>query len=360
MRELGFSIYPAHAKLEDNLAYIDMAAIYGYKRVFTCLLSVDGDKDRIIEEFSRIVSYANGCGMKVIADINASVLQNLGVSHDDLRVFKDMGLYGIRLDNGFTGFEEARMSFNELGLKIELNMSAGTKYLENIFSYRPNAENLLGCHNFYPHRYSGITYEHFMNCNEQFKHYNIRTAAFVSSGSAHLGPWPLDEGLCTLEEHRGMPLHIQAKHLFSTGLIDDVIIANAFAAEGELKALSKIDPYKLTLKVELEKGINDIERDIILNKPHFRRGDISGYMIRSSKHRVKNPDAGFEPFNTRDIRRGDITIDNKLYKNYTGELQIALKDMKNYGATNVVGKIAEDELFLIDNIKPWQEFAFTL
>lgn len=359
MRTLGFSIYPAHAKLEDNMAYINMANKYGYKRIFTCLLSVEGDKDKIIEEFRRTIAHANQYGIKVIADINASVFQHLGISYDDLRVFKDMGLFGIRLDNGFTGFEETRMSFNELGLKIELNMSAGTKYIDNIFSYQPNTENILGCHNFYPHRYSGITYDHFMSCNEQFKHYNIRTAAFVSSKSAHFGPWPLNEGLCTLEEHRKLPVQVQAKHLFSTGLIDDVIIANAFASEEELKALSKIDPYKLIFKIELEKGISDIERDIVLNKLHFRRGDISEYMIRSSKHRVKNPENGFEPFNTRDIKRGDITIDNKLYKNYTGELQIALKDMKNYGATNIVGRIDEEEIFLIDYIKPWQQFAFT-
>ena len=33
-------------------------------------------------------------------------------------------------------------------------MSNGTKYVDNIMSHRPNRENLIGCHNFYPHRYS--------------------------------------------------------------------------------------------------------------------------------------------------------------------------------------------------------------
>lgn len=358
MKTLGFSIYPAHTKLEDNLAYIDKANKYGFKRIFTCLLSVEGDKDRIIEEFKKTIAHANQYGMKVIADINPSVFQYLGIGYNNLQIFKDMGLYGIRLDNGFTGLEESIMSYNKLGLKIELNMSAGTKYIDNIFSYRPNPENLLGCHNFYPHRYSGISYSHFMKCNEQFKQYNIRTAAFVSSQSASFGPWPLNEGLCTLEEHRGIPVQVQAKHLFATGMIDDVIIANAFASEEEMKALSEINPDRLTFKIHLEPGISDAERDIVLNSPHFNRGDISEYMIRSSKSRVKDAGDRFFPFNTRDIKRGDITIDNRLYKNYTGELQIALKDMKNYGTTNVVGRIDENEIFLIDYIKPWQHFAF--
>lgn len=359
MRTIGFSIYPTHAKLEQNLEYIDKANKYGFKRIFTCLLSVEGDKEKIIDEFKKAIAHANQYGMKVIADINPSVFKYLEVSYEDLHIFKDMGLYGIRLDNGFTGYEESIMSYNRDGLKIELNMSAGTKYIDNIFSFQPNAENILGCHNFYPHRYSGIGYDHFMKCNEQFKKYNIGTAAFVSSKNANFGPWPVNEGLCTLEEHRNLPIQVQAKHLFSTNLIDDVIIANAFASEEELQALSKVDPYKLTFKIELEDEISDIERGIVLTKPHCNRGDISEYMIRSSKSRVEYDGHGFKPFNARDIKRGDITIDNMLYKNYTGELQIALKDMKNFGNTNVVGRIDDDEIFLIDHVKPWQQFAFS-
>jgi len=32
--------------------------------------------------------------------------------------------------------------------------------------------------------------------------------------------------------------------------------------------------------------------------------------------------------------------------------------MKNTGKSNVVGKIADEEIFLIDYIKPWQKFSF--
>lgn len=356
MRNIGFSIYPAHTKLEDNLKYIDLANKYGYKRIFTCLLSVEGDKEKIIDEFKKTIVHANKYGMKVIADINPEVFEYLEVSFEDLKIFKDIGLYGIRLDNGFSGSEESIMTFNKYGLKIEFNMSSGTKYIDNIFSYKPNSENILGCHNFYPHRYSGIGYDHFIKCNEQFKKYNIRTAAFVSSQNAKYGPWPVSEGLCTLEEHRNLPIQVQAKHLFATNLIDDVIIANAFASEQELKVLSEVDPYILTFKINIEKGVSDAERDIIIKSLHCNRGDVSEYMIRSSKTRVKDAGDGFKPFNTRDIKRGDITIDNVNYKNYTGELQIALKDMKNSGNTNVVGRIDEDEVFLIDYVQPLQKF----
>jgi len=356
MRSIGFSIYPGHVKLEENLKYIDKANKYGYKRIFTCLLSVEGDKEKIIDEFKKTIAHASSYGMKVIADINPEVFEYLEVDFDDLGIFKDMGLYGIRLDNGFSGSEESLMSFNKYGLKIEFNMSSGTKYIDNVFSYKPNSENLLGCHNFYPHKYSGLGYDHFIKCNKQFKKYNLRTAAFVSSSTAKYGPWPVSEGLCTLEEHRYLPMQVQAKHLFASNSIDDVIIANAFASDAELKALSEVNPDILTFKVKIEKGISGEQKDIILNPLHFNRGDASEYMIRSCKSRVKNAGKLFKPFNTRDIKRGDITIDNVNYKNYTGELQIALKDMKNSGNTNVVGRIDEDEIFLIDYVEPLQKF----
>ncbi len=56
------------------------------------------------------------------------------------------------------------------------------------------------------------------------------------------------------------------------------------------------------------------------------------------------------------MTRGDILIDNVGYGQYKGETQIALKEMKNDGRVNVVGKIAADELFLLDFLKPWSSF----
>ncbi len=91
------------------------------------------------------------------------------------------------------------MTFNPYGLKIEINMSNATKYVDNILSYRPNRKQLLGSHNFYPHRYAGLSYDHFMKCSALFKEHNLETAAFINSPSATFGPWPVTEGLCTLE-----------------------------------------------------------------------------------------------------------------------------------------------------------------
>ncbi|MGE7878460.1 DUF871 domain-containing protein [Peribacillus muralis] len=360
MGKLGISIYPEHSTVAKDMEYIALAHKYGFKKIFTCLLSVEGDKEKIMKDFKETISFANQLNMEVMVDIAPRVFGTLGISYDDLSFFSQLGAYGIRLDMGFTGNEESIMTHNPYDLKIEINMSNATNYLDNIMNYKPKQGNLVGSHNFYPHRYAGLSYSHFVKCCQSFKKHNIRTAAFISSQAATFGPWPITEGLCTLEMHRELASATQAKHLFATGLIDDVIIANAYASEAEMKQLSLLNSGLLTFNVDLHETITDLEKKIVLEEFHFYRGDVSDYLIRSTQSRVKYKNEEFKPTFTPDIKRGDLLIENELYGQYKGELQIALKDMKNSGKTNVVGRITEEEIFLLDHLEPWGKFQFSL
>ena len=75
MGKLGISIYPEHSTLEKDKAYLDLAAKYGFKRVFTCLLSVNKPREEIKKEFSELISHANSLGMSVIVDVAPSVFK---------------------------------------------------------------------------------------------------------------------------------------------------------------------------------------------------------------------------------------------------------------------------------------------
>lgn len=358
MRRLGISVYPNHSSVKEIKEYMALAASYNFKRVFTCLLSVEEGKEKIVEEFTETINYAKSLGMEVIADVSPKVFSELDISYKDLSFFKEIGADGIRLDMGFTGSEESLMTFNPQGLAIELNISSGTRYLENILSYQANPNKLLGCHNFYPHVYTGLSYQHFIETTKVYKENGIHTAAFVNSPSATIGPWPVEEGLCTLEMHRDWPITTQAKHLWATNLIDDVIIANSFASEEELKALSEINPDKLTLDCVINEETPELERKIILEEEHFNRGDVSDYVIRSTQSRVKYKGHNFAPFNTPNMETGDIIIETSLYAHYAGELQIAMLPMNNSGKSNVVGHVSEADRILLPYLKPWQKFAF--
>lgn len=359
MRRLGFSVYPDHGSDEEIKEYIDLAYKYKFQRVFMCLLSVDSNRDNL-KRFKSIAEYAKEKGMYVIADVSPNIFETMSISFRDLRFFKDLGLKGIRLDYGFSPQEEAIMTQNNLGLTIELNTSLGVERLEPILAYDANIDQLRGCHNFFPHRYTGISREHFLYCSSGYVQKHLSTSAFVSSKHARFGPWPVEEGLCTLEEHRDLPIDVQAKDLWSTNLVDEVIIGNAFAREEEFKALSEVNPYRMSFKVQCVEGISEVEKEILFENIHRNRGDVSEFMIRSSDTRAYYKEETILPHNTVNIKRGDVLIDNDLYGKYAGEVQIALKDMVNSGKTNVVGRIREEEIYLLDRIQANEHFDLDL
>ncbi len=361
MGRLGISIYPEHSTLERDMEYITLAAKYNFKRIFSCLLSVDGKtKQEIKKDYTALSNHAHSYGMEIILDVAPHVITNLGASYSNLSFFKEMNVDGIRLDEGFDGLKEALMSCNKENLKIEINASFGNGYINNIMSHYPNRENIITCHNFYPQRYTGLGLTHFDACNSDIKKHNLKIAAFVSSQVSNTyGPWPVNEGLCTLEMHRDLPMDVQARHLFATGMVDDVLVANCYASEDELKTLAHLIPGLLTFKVDFEKELQEGERKVIFEHEHYVRGDMSDYMARSTFPRVTYANESIAPENTRELKRGDVVIINDNYSRYKGELHIILMDMPNDGRKNVVGKIPENEIMLLDYIESWKPFAFT-
>ncbi|KRM92070.1 DUF871 domain-containing protein [Liquorilactobacillus cacaonum] len=357
MGELGISVYPEHTDLKRNFEYIKKAAKLGYSRLFTSLLEIKGSKEDVLEKFKAVIDFANELNFKTIIDINPTLFKQLGIGYDDLSFFKKLGVWGIRLDLGFTGLEEALMTRNPYDLKIEVNMSTGTNYLENIMSYSPKTENLLGCHNFYPQAYTGLSESFVEKYSQLFKKYSLNTAAFVSSNSATVGPWPVQDGLPTIEEDRQRQIELQVEHLKSFGLIDDVIIGNAFATDEELEVVARsFFSAHPVLQVELAETISNVEREAVLDMVHLYRGDTSEYLLRDQNTRVKFKDTSIKAHDTHDIKCGDLIMVNDNYGQYSGEMQIALLDIKNDGRRNVIGKVLESNLFLLKKIKPWSTF----
>lgn len=358
---LGISIYPYKEKQEETLAYIDLAAKYGFGRVFTNLLMIEkGQEEMVLQSLKKAIQHARSQQMEVILDLNPAVFDQLNISYHDLSFFKEMGATGIRLDSTFDGLVESLITFDQTDLDLEINISNDTYYLENVLSYQPNKKRIIGCHNFYPQRFTGLDYDYFIKCSEKYKALGLRTAAFVNSHEAKHGPHPYTDGLCTLESHRDLAITLQAKHLIATGLIDDIIVANAFASEAELKALSQLLTNQVQFDVIFAEGTTELEKEVVLNHQHFNRGDINSYSIRSTFVKLEYQTADIPRNNLKEnVIKGDITIGNNSFGQYKGELNIVKQAMPNHGGEkNVVAKIVPEELFLLPYIKPWSKFQF--
>ncbi|KAF1304513.1 DUF871 domain-containing protein [Enterococcus saccharolyticus] len=357
-RQLGVSVYPDHSDIEQDKAYLTLAHKYGFSRIFMSMLEVTEGKEAVSQKFKELIFFAKDLGFETILDVAPNIFEELGISYDDLTFFHELGADGIRLDLGFDGNKEAMLTYNPFGVAIELNMSNDVAYLDNILTYQANTPYLYGCHNFYPQEGTALPYDFFESCSKRFKEKGIRTAAFITSQAGNIGPWDINDGLPTLEMHRHLPVEVAAKHLFATNLIDDVIIGNAYASEQELEALSKVNRYQTAFSIEFVAEANPVEKAIVLNAQHYRRGDITHQVIRSTEVRkVYKNEANPAHDNTQEFQVGDIVIGNDSFGKYKNELQVVLEPHSD-PRKNKVGHIVEAEHILLPFIHPWSKFKF--
>ncbi len=360
---LGISVYPYKENIKDTMNYIETAANIGYKRMFLNLLFEDKNTDinKFVEDNRKIISFAKSKNIEIYIDVNPKILEILGVDHNDLKFFSDLGVDGIRLDGVYDGNVESELTYNEYDLKIELNASQNTYYIDNIVSRKPNIKNLISCHNFYPQRYTALGEDFYVQTTEVSKNNGLRLATFVTSQAENThGPHPFDDKLPTLEMHRDLDIAVQVKHLIALGNVDDIIISNSFASVEELKrAYEAYKPY-VVFKLNYDKNVTKDELEILHNR-HVNRGDLGAKIVRSSMPRVvyketkvPNRDNEFKV-----LEKGTVYICNENMGQYKGEICIAYEKIEmNLDKINIIGKIVDEELFLLDYISDFSRFGF--
>ena len=354
-KSFGISIYPDKSNVDELKKYIDLAAKYNIKWIFTNLLS-DGTrtKEEIVNQFKEIIEYGNSKGLSTILDVAPNVYKMLDLKHDDLDFFKNIGAKGIRLDEFFGGETEAKLLNNKDNLIVEINASQVEirQLVEKIKANKGNLDNLTACHNFYPQRYTGLSLKIFNKTSKYLKSENIRTKAFVHTNNKDsFGPWDVFEGLPSIEECRNISISAQSRLLLGTNLIDDILVSDCFATEDDFKSLKAIDPNIINFGIKLENKVSDLEKEIIFDFPHALRPDMSDYMIRSTFPRITFKDKSIAPNNTvKKLVKGDVVVLNDNYGRYKGELHIVTQDMDNDGGKNLVGKLEVSDHFVLDNI----------
>lgn len=382
--ELGISLYPEQESFEEMTQYIKTASKAGFRKIFTSMFSVPGEKDEVIAYFTKLCTLAHEHHMEVCADVNAMMFQKFDATERDLSVFQRIGLDELRMDFCFGDERDVVLVENKEGIKLQF--SAFMVDLIKPILEQAKHTTVTVCHNFYPERYTGVPKKEFTRINKIWNAYdNAIVAAFISSNTkgAH-GPWPVYNGLPTIEDHRGRPINFQIRELAAMGT-EVVYFGNAFASEEELieaataaksvptaseetefeKMLRPLMPNighkQVIFQIEEEAGLNEVERKVLYEfKKHCELGDQSDYMIRS---RITRTIYGKQSIPLRVVdkpyfTKGDVLIVNDELKHYCGELQICLKDMENDGQRNLVGRLNDDEQQLIDQLEPGAYFMF--
>ncbi|MGE5674740.1 MAG: DUF871 domain-containing protein, partial [Mycobacterium leprae] len=284
-------------------------------------------------------------------------LQGLGATPEDLAVVKQMGLAGLRLDHGFSPAEIARFAQNKLGLRVVLNCSTiDPVFLRAIMAQGADPELLEGCHNYYPRPETGLSMDFFERSSRLFKEFGMRVSAFVPGTGGRRGP--LFEGLPTVESHRGMEAGRAAAELLATGLVDAVLFGDPWATATELTRVGDVAREEgVVLRVKLAESLSSFERSIVVGPVQENRPDMAEYVLRSTASRAYAAQGpAIAPFNTVQRPVGSVTIDNAGYLRYSGELQVALRDLPAEERVNVVAHVIPEDLPLLRWVGPGRKF----
>ena len=384
MIQLGVSLYPEQETPEEIENYLTLAQKYGFTKVFTSLFSVEGTREEIIRYFKNLCDAAHNHGMEVYGDCNARFFMEIGASPEDLSVFKEIGIDVLRLDLMFNDDRDVAIVNNDQGLGVQLNASL-VKSVKRILDLGGDSKRIIGSYNFYPLRNTGADSESVYQANQFFHENGMKTQIFISSNvkGSH-GPWPVSDGLPTIEENRDMPIGLQIRHMEALKC-DEVIIGNAFASEEELQeaaeTLKQIYVYgedrpfyfpglrneipigdieRVPLCIDLAEDITDIEKELLFEFTKHNTSEYTHLIIRSRWGRfdyrpipipVRKCDKSY-------FEAGDVVIINGSVPRYKAEVHIVRKRIRNDGTQNYAGRIVPEEMFLLDYLKHGVCFGF--
>ncbi len=385
MVQLGVSLYPEQETPEQIEDYLALAQRYGFTKVFTSLFSVEGSREDIIRYFQGLTGAAHRHGMQVYGDCNARFFMQMGATPEDLSLFKEMGLDVLRLDLMFNDERDVAIVNNDQGLGVQLNASL-VPAVRRILEMGGDRSRIIGSYNFYPLRYSGAGSEDVLAANRFFHDEGMRTQVFISSNvkGAH-GPWPVSDGLPTIEEDRDLPIGLQLRHVFALGC-DEVIIGNAFASEEEFRQIAETlkqicvfaedrpfyfpgirneipigDIERIPLTLEPAEGLTEVEKDLLFG---FTKHTTSEYVHTIIRSRWGRFDFKFAPIPARPCEKewfeaGDVILLNDSIPRYKAEVHIVKTRIRNDRRTmNYAGRIREEEMFLLDYLIYRTNFGF--
>ncbi|MBS4192457.1 DUF871 domain-containing protein [Bacillus sp. FJAT-49705] len=351
----GVSFYHSNeSDIDKIIFYLNMAKEFGLDEVFT---SFQFGK---IEEVLKVVSKCRDLGLKIVADINHKMFNEFCKDLKDIRIFKDFGLSGIRLDYGFSLEEIAEMTWNEKDLQIGINALL-SKEEQSIFKSMPtNHSQLFASFNYYPRIESGISLEFLMDQSHFFNQYNIPIRSFIAGEAFKRGP--IFAGLPTVEYHRKSFAPSSSSFYKLVGGIDVVYIGDPFISKQELSLFTKsLAEQDIWIKLVPAKDLSKEEKRLLIDIPHVLRRDESEWVYRSSAGRILAEEKNFMIVNRGESqarRRGSITIDNQLYDRYMGELQIIKTDLPPDERVNVVARIVDEDMYILDYLTGGTKIRF--
>ncbi len=284
-------------------------------------------------------------GFRIIADVSVKTLRQFGC--DDLtELARRLGLWALRIDYGFT-----RDEIEAMAAKMPIVINASTITEADAVRLAQTGGQVFAMHNFYPRPETGLDEELLRTTTEMLKGAGLKVLAFIPGDTQLRGP--VFEGLPTLEEHRYCTPSAAFVDMCIRFGMDGVYLADPGISDREAERIMRFCREDvISVPAYLEPGY-----EYLYDKVFTCRVDSPKWLIRFQESRMYScQGASVEPGNcvSRDI--GAITVDNKNYGRYSGEVQMIRSPLKADHRVNVVGRMCENALLLLPCIRGGQKF----
>ncbi|WP_404444505.1 MupG family TIM beta-alpha barrel fold protein [Sutcliffiella horikoshii] len=351
---LGISVYLGQQSLEATKKYIEEMYKAGARTIFTSLHIPEDDPSIYVTELKQLGELALNEKMDLMVDISPSTWQHLGISMEEAGGLKKWGVAGIRVDYGFTPEQIAKLAKN---MKVALNASTiDEDFLQDLKDAGLETDQVEAWHNYYPRPETGLEEKWFIERNKWLKEQGLTVMAFIP-GDILRGP--LEEGLPTVEKHRGQSVFAAFLEMTKDFYVDKVCIGDRGIKEATWKQLMMYKEDIILIHCE-HLPLNE-EEERTLQIQHRSRMDPSRDVVRSETSRfyAQKRSVCIIPHNQLPRDKGTITIDNNNYGRYAGELQVTRNNLPASEKVNVIGRVVKQDIPLIEMISPGQTFSFS-
>ncbi len=361
MMALGVSVFPAELDIARDT--LEAASALGARTIFTSLHIPEDDPATIRERARLIAGWARERDMGLVADV--SPLVTVAFGPDPWTDLRDLGVTRVRLDDGYTLEESARIART---LPIALNASsvvaseaarvlgapAGTLPEDSDEDAgRPRAHPddpaaALALHNYYPRRWTGLSEDSVRDSARQWHQAGQLIGAFLSGDAQRRGP--LRTGLATVEDLRDADPVVQLLVLEECGC-DQVFVGDPALTPDTWRRLGEWTHDRL---LDLPVFV-DVRQPVppclaaALFTPDATRPDSAQYLVRfqGSRARLSGIDlSGLHGGMPRP--RGSLTVELDAAGRYRGEIALTRADLPADPWVAVLGRVAPSSIRLVD------------
>ncbi|MBX4209627.2 MAG: MupG family TIM beta-alpha barrel fold protein [Mollicutes bacterium PWAP] len=204
-KKLGISLYPEKVNEKELIVYINDAAKAKFEYGFINFLYMKNNKEGLgkLEKYKRILLHAKNKGIKVFGDVNPEFYEDFGLQLKEFDFFNEMGLYGLRFDEGAAPQVIKELTTKEMHIQIN-----GSNFID-LKTYKDKNVDLAilnACHNFYPLKFTGLNKQKFIEYSNYYNTQKIDVSGFISidNDGSRIGSWDVNDGMPRIEEHRDM------------------------------------------------------------------------------------------------------------------------------------------------------------